>query len=338
MDLRLLLPLSGVFALACGPFNEDPGGVDSGGFVGDTDPIIRDGGFFTPDSGLGTGDAGVFTCADFCAAYDQCLLAETREQLRRHGADPTCVTESPGLAECASTCEAEEASAACLRCEAMCTLNCNSDCELKRPTNGRWALEMNQSCWYGRGRPAESCSSYESITSFSGSVRPDGPLGRFDQISYVGTATVVSTNPLRLRTPDGAVFVVEFEGLSSANLVPDELVQFEFAGACPWWCSTAFVLRTASGALLAAGWSGREPLEMPELTLAYGARACVGASWAYSHAIDLELTADEALIPVGTMVDVAGLRVANGRSVVHYAIIATDHPSVWTEGLIVMAP
>lgn len=295
-------------------------------------------GTLTPDTGPRPPPDGGIThldCPRFCELLSDCQLTETRRQLAQHGGDVRCVTETPGLTECASVCEAEAPSGECLRCQSPCSRpNCDALCGSSRPADGRAPLILNQSCWFGGARPSEACSAQSFEPRASGSIRPDGPLGPHASIDYVGTASVVSLDPLRLRSAEGELLVVEAEVPGFAALAPGQTVRLEAAAECPWGCSSAFVLRAADGALVAAGWSGRAPLALTELELRYEPAACVGAPWAYSRAIDLELVAGDAVVPLRGELEVEGLRVANGQSVLHYAIIATDHPPVWLEGLI----
>lgn len=282
-------------------------------------------------------DGGVrdLECPGFCGLLSDCQLAATRAQLSAYGGELRCVTEAPGFEGCVSVCEAEAPSGPCLRCLSPCGgSNCDPLCGSSRPTEGRASLVSNQSCWFGGARPSVACSARSSEPSASGSLRPDGPLGPHAPIDYVGTASVVSLDPLRLRRPDGELLVVEAEVSGFAALAPGEGVRLEARAECPWGCRSAFVLRTAAGALIAAGWSGREPLALPELALRYEPAACVGVPWESSRAIDLTLVAGEDPVPLRSELEVGGLRVANGQSVLHYAIVATDHPTVWLEGLI----
>lgn len=332
-DTRLN-PISLVFALttACGAVAESPDAGEEldGEVVGDAG--ARD---------SGPPDLGATSCQVFCSAYSECLAARSVQMLELFADEVHCMTESPGLAGCATRCESIDPSDDCLECSSMCDLRCREVCPGSGLSDTQWPIWDHQTCWFGAPRPTESCTDPRSVTSYSGTAYPPDPADTFF-LDYTGTATVVSAADQIVRTPSGREYRLGIGVRSEVPipvLEPGSTVQVEIRSSClAFGCSSAFVLRDDAGALLAAGWSGRGPLPVAELDLRYEGRSCLGLEREHYFELELELLADATRIRMGQYAAVGDFYVFNGRSTRYYAVTVTDTPFGESSGVVVRRP
>jgi hypothetical protein len=241
------------------------------------------------------------SCERFCdVEVPSALDAQIRLLARTEGQQPSCVVDPGGPTACVA------------------------DCELNGADRGRilYVLSPYLKCWFGADRPNQSCVG----TSTSPIVRIElsGRIGA--PPIYSGTATVVSVDPMELEISGGLALVVDVPELPTAQLQLGEVLWISTEPACTLSCVWSLVVRDPGGELRFAVWGGDGLLpDLPELSLEYEPRACLGAPDRFYSFIDRDLMlADGTRVHPGETLVRDGFEIYNGASARYYSILATD--------------
>ena len=203
-------------------------------------------------------------------------------------------------------------------------------------------------CTLSDGDPdVPACSFGGGVTATIDDTQPPIPGG----LQVAGPATVLEGEPLTLRFDDGAGHRVRYEvpGDEAQVFAADERVWAELSADGPFWVNYQIEVYALEGggpgALRLAAWWGEAPLgPVGAWGLSYEDADCAasidsgcGPAVAWSLRAVAPAGGGEAVLLPGTWLDLAGYRVANGRSLRYVeAPQCTDTPLTWAGGSVVL--
>lgn len=269
-------------------------------------------------------DAGSY-CTGYCRDLVDCLGQRSQDELTNRHGPSTCRPNGVEPDVCVSLCEnAQSEARRCSSCAEQCDVVCLSRfCDLTGNRLQQVGAESLE-CWVGETEPESKCMLEQPDPTYAViETKPDNQFIR-ELLRYDGLSTVTATVPLTLATPETS-FVIQ-TSLPPLDISVGDQLQLEAEIQCPFWCSSAFVLRTVSGELLQAGWLLRRPLPVPEFEITFVPSQCLSTTSFGLQGLAFDARVDGRVVASGSSADLASLRFHN-TFVSRFSLWLNDTPN-----------